>query len=146
MPTEIVETHPPAFAKRVWLVLSYIPLVLVVLTYGTHAVMGLTGSAELKGIVSVLRFGSPFTAVLVFFAGIHDGAVCLMVIFKEKLFPKLPWWPVFVYAAIWPVVPRLLIWMAGNPFEWVEVLIFGTMSLSAWGAQTARNRFDLRWN
>lgn len=145
MSNETFEYQSQSSMNRVWFVLSYIPLALVVLTYGPHAVMGLIGSAELKEIVSVLGFGSAITSLLVFFTGLHDGAVTAMVLAKDKLFPKLPWWPVFIYAAIWPIVPRFLIWMSGQPFEWGEVLIFGSMPLAAWATQIARRKYQLRW-
>ena len=146
MSSETIENHPPSPMNRVLFLLSFVPVIFVVLTFGSHAVMGLIGSADLKEIVSVLGFGSAITAILVFFTGIHDGAVTVVIIAKDKLFPNLPWWPVFIYAALWPIVPRAMIWMVGQPFEWIEVIIFGSMALATWAAQVARERYSLSWS
>ena len=91
MSSEIFDNHPPSSTNRVWFVLSYLPILLVALTFATHAVMGLSGSADLRDIVSVLGFGSTITALLVFFTGLHDGTVTAFVLAKDKLAPDLAW-------------------------------------------------------
>lgn len=146
MSSETVESHPQSPMNRALFLLSFVPVILVALTFGSHAFMGLIGSADLKEVVSVLGFGSAITAILVFFTGLHDGAVTVLVLAKDRIFPSLPWWTVFVYAALWPIVPRVLIWMAGQPFEWVEAVIFGSMALAAWAGQVATKRYGLSWS
>lgn len=121
---------------------SFIPLILVVLTFAVHAFQGVTGQQELRDIVSVLGFGSPIAVILVFFAGIHDGIVTIMLLAKGKLFPALPWVVVFLYAGIWPIVPRAMIWIGGGPFEWIEVLIFAALAGSAYWSHIARPKLQ----
>lgn len=122
---------------------SFIPLILVVLVFGVHAVQGLIGQQVLRDIVSVLGFSGTTTAILVFFAGIHDGAVTTLLIAKDKFFPRLPWWTVFVYAGVWPLVPRAMIWLSGEPFEWVEVAILATLANLAFWAHVTRPKIGV---
>lgn len=138
MPSDSSTFPKNDFVTRGLYYASFIPLILIVLVFGVHAVQGVTGQQELRDIVSILGFGGTITAILVFFAGIHDGVVTALLVGKGKLFPRLPWWTVFLYAGIWPIVPRGMIWFGGGPFEWIEVVIFATLAGLAYWAHIAR--------
>lgn len=119
------------FMKRILYVLSFIPLILLILTFGIHAWWGISGKQELIQIVSVLGFDEFTTRILLYLAGLHDAAVAVLLLINSWLIPKRYWKFIYVWAAIWPIVPRVLIWMGGSPFEWVEVVIFATLSIVA---------------
>ncbi|MEM8949925.1 MAG: hypothetical protein AAGC99_11395 [Pseudomonadota bacterium] len=92
----------------------------------------------MRDIVGVLGLGTTIITILIFFAGIHDGVVAILLLAKGKLFPKLPWWIVFLYAGVWPIVPCAMIWFGSGLFEWIEVVIFGAIAALAYWAHIAR--------
>ena len=70
---------------------SFLPVAMLVLVFAAHAFMGVTGAQELRDIVGGLGFGATLTVIFVFFAGIHDGIVAVLLVVKGKLVPSLPW-------------------------------------------------------
>ena len=138
MPQSATQPSEPRLSTRALYYASFVPLILLVLVFGVHAVMGVVGHQDFHSIIGVLGFGTLLTSVIVFLAGIHDGVVATLLLTKGKLFPALPWWVVFLYAGLWPITPRALIWFGDGPFEWVEVLIFAALAALAYWAHTAR--------
>ena len=119
---------------------SFIPLLLLIITFGGHAAMAFMGHPEIRQVVELLGFGLVATGLLVLLTGVHDTAVVVALLGMRRLFPRAPWWPLFLYAALWPIIPRLIIWSGGARFEWEEVGIFMTLTLLAYIFQVARTR------
>ena len=139
MPQDTTHSSKPTIMNLALYVVSFLPLTLLLLVFGWHAVMGLIGHQDLHDIIAPLGFGELVTSVLVFLAGVHDGVVTALLVTKNALFPSLPFGVVFLYAGLWPIVPRGLIWYGGGSFEWIEVLIFAGIASLAYWAHTTRS-------
>ena len=75
MPQATTHSSKPTSVNLVLYGISFLPLTLLVLVFGGHAVMGLIGHQDLHDIIAPLGFGALVTSVLVFLAGVHDGGV-----------------------------------------------------------------------
>jgi len=110
-------------------ILYYIPYVLLVLTYATHSIQSFIGTPDKLEVLDVLPLNHKATLLLLILAGIHDGFVTVLLLFKERLLPKLPSLYLYLWVGLWPIAPRLILWFGGKPFEWFEALIFLSLSV-----------------
>ncbi|MEW7290299.1 hypothetical protein [Aquimarina sp. 2304DJ70-9] len=94
-------------------------------------------------ILNVLELDILDTLVGLLLIGFHDAIIVALLLFKEKLVPKLPIVYVYIWAGIWPIIPRFILWGGGAPFDWVEVLIFTKLSTISYYLLIRRNSTKL---
>ncbi len=109
--------------------LSYLPVVLLALTYASHGIMGMMLHGEHMALASGFNFGEPTTSVLVIIGGLMDTIVAVLLLFKSKFLKALRCSHLFCFAGIWPVVPRVIEWYLTGHFPWVEFLVFAALTL-----------------
>lgn len=110
----------------------YIPLIILVVIYGGHAVGGLLGSEEFYRLIAVLGFSDSMTRLLVFAIFPLDGLVALLLIFGGKLSRNFPWDWLFLWAGLWPWVPRVLELMGGYELEWGDAVAASVLAALAY--------------
>ncbi len=108
--------------------LYYVFFAFLVLTYATHSIRSFIGTPDKYEVLSVFNLDYMSSLLLLLMAGIHDLLVVILLLFKKKIFPKIPILYVYIWAGMWPIVPRLILWAGGYSFEWVEVFIFAALS------------------
>jgi len=114
--------------KKILLALSYVPLIYIIYVYAEHGVVeAFIERTEFLEIIGILGFGTYITYFLLGVVGILDTFVAILFIRKDRFFPRLPYWTLYLWAALWPIVPRVLEWYGGmdpEPEEafWVAVI------------------------
>ncbi len=129
--------------KRLVKLLSYIPVVLLVIIYTKHSIEAFIGVKYMYDILNILELDILSALVLLVLVGFHDALVATILLFKEKLVPKLSTVYVYIWAGIWPIVPRFILWGGGAPFDWIEVLIFTKLSTISYYLLLRRNTIKL---
>lgn len=117
---------------------SYIPVGLLSLTYLSHGIMSLMLTDEHLALFSSIDLYYEIIPYLVTAGGVMDCIVAVLLIFKHKIIPVLPWKCLFLYAGLWPIVPRIMEWNNGNPFPWIEVIIFSSVATLAYYLKRTR--------
>ena len=119
---------------------SYLPLAFLLFTFAVHSIKGFMGSEEYFTIIGVLGLSSSLTTTLVYLIGPLDGAVALLLLFKGKVLPKLPWLYIYVWAGLWPWVPRVLEGYGGLEMEWGEAAFITVVAALAYYLHQKRQR------
>lgn len=121
--------------KKIINAFFHLPLILLVLTYGWHGIAGLLMGEEYMTTVAVFGLNHHWASILVLFTGLLDASLSILLLFKNMLFPSLPWKWLFLYAGLWPIIPRVLQWMGGDNFAWMEIFIFISVATLAYCLQ-----------
>jgi len=95
----------------------YIPLTILIGIYISHGIEGLEGSEEFRSIIGVIGFSTFINTLLVFLVGLLDSAVAVLLVTKDKILPKFSHIYLFLWAGIWPWIPRVLEWYGGLHVE-----------------------------
>lgn len=111
---------------------SYLPLAFLVFIYFVHAIEGLTGSEDFYTILGVLGLPSTLVTAGVYFAGVHDALIVLLLLFKNRLAPKLPWEALIIWTGIWPWIPRAFEWYGGLESGYIEATIISVAAVLAY--------------
>ena len=110
----------------------YIPLAFLVIGYTGHAVLGLLQDPEYTRLVTTLGLSGTMTMLLVYLIFPLDGAVAYFLLFGNKLSEKFPWGVLFLWAGLWPWVPRVLELKGGYEPEFSDAIIFSVMAALAY--------------
>lgn len=81
---------------------------------------------ECLEIIGILGLGQIVTYFLLGCVGVLDPFVAILFIRKDMFFPNLPYLYLYVWAGLWPVVPRVIEWYGGmdpEPMESVGVAV-----------------------
>ena len=113
------------------MILGFIPHALLVLTYSWHGIGALTMGEEYTMTIAVLSLNEMTNTRLLICVGLLDFSVAIFLIFKDFLLPKLRWILLLLYIGLYPIIPRVLQWMGGDGFAWIEILIFATLAFLA---------------
>ncbi len=121
--------------------LPYIPLLLLAYLYAKHAsgVFSPEEAAEYAEIVETLGFGASVTTALVWGVLPLDGSVAVLLLFANKIFRNFPWDFLFLWATLWPWVPRLIAYRGGVDGEmWLGVVV-SALALLSWYLYKKKN-------
>lgn len=118
--------------KKMQKILLYLPLFLLILIYFGHGFEGFTGSEEFTKIVAVLGLSSSLTAWLVFLIGPLDTGVALLLTFGKRIFPALSWKYLYLWAGLWPWVPRVFELYGGLEVEYFDGIALSILALLAY--------------
>jgi hypothetical protein len=100
--------------KKLFLIISYVPLAYLIYLYGGHGIVeAMIEQDEYLEIIGSLGLGSAITFGLLICTGLLDTFVAVLLIAKDKIWPALPTGYLFLWAGLWPIVPRLLEWHGG---------------------------------
>lgn len=110
--------------------LLYIPLAVLTLVYLKYSISGLLLEKECYGIVSALGFNPTVTAFLVRLVFPLDGTVALLFMFGARI-RRFPWHLLFLWAGVWPWVPRVLQWYGGLGVEYGEAAAVSVLAVLA---------------
>ena len=117
--------------KKILLVLSYVPLAYLIYIYAGHGLIeAFVERDEFLEIIGVLGLGNAITFFLLICTGVLDTFVAVLLVAKDKIWPGLPWVYLFGWAALWPIIPRLIEWYGGmdpEPMEAVGVFVVGVV-------------------
>jgi hypothetical protein len=98
-----------------------------------HAVLGgILGGEEYFKIVGGLGLSDTLTKILVHGLLPIDGGVAVLLIFGNKISRSFPWCTLFVWAGVWPWVPRILEWKAGMEPEIIDAVFVSVMAALAY--------------
>ncbi len=118
--------------QKILLALSYLPLIYIIYIYAGHGtVEAFIERTEFLEIIGILGFGPVITYILLGMVGVLDTFVAILFIRKDMFFPKLPYFVLYLWAGLWPVVPRVIEWYGGmdpEPMEAVSVAIIAALA------------------
>ena len=118
--------------RKIIMVVSYIPAVLLSLTFLSNGFKAIRLADEFLGLVLILGFNQTISSILLLTVGIVDCFIAGLILFKSKILPGLNWRFVFLYAGLWPVVPRILEWYQTGVFPFIEAAIFISVAALAY--------------
>ncbi|MCB9810828.1 MAG: hypothetical protein H6779_00995 [Candidatus Nomurabacteria bacterium] len=116
----------------------YIPALILVFIYAGHAWGGLMQDPEFIELVGTLGFSEEITKYLVYLVFILDGAVVLLILFGSRI-TNLSWKFVYLWAGLWPWIPRYLEIQGGHESEWGEALFITILAFIAYKLHTTKN-------
>ncbi|MBQ4820751.1 hypothetical protein [Aquimarina sp. MMG016] len=114
--------------ERLVKLLFYAPFIMLVITYAKQSIQAFIGTKYMYDISNALEMDTFGTLILFLFVGFHDTMVVVLLLFKEKLLPKLPTIYLYTWVGIWPIIPRFVLWIGGASFVWSEAIIFFLLS------------------
>ncbi len=119
--------------KKVVLALSYVPLIYIIYVYAQHGVVeAFIEQDEFFEVISILGFGSIITYILLGVVGVLDTFVAILFIRKDMFFPKLPYLVLYIWAGLWPIVPRVIEWYGGMDPEPMEAVYIAAIAVVAY--------------
>jgi len=133
------------YMKKFVKLLSYIPFALLVIIYTKHSIQAFIGVKYMSDIINILELDILATLVILVLVGFHDAMVVTLLLFKDKLIPKLPTVYLYIWVGIWPIIPRFILWGGGAPFDWIEILIFTKLSTISYYLLIRRNSIKLNF-
>ena len=114
--------------------LPYVPLLLLAYMYAAHAagVFFPEEAEEYTEILETLGFSATITTALVWAVLPIDGTVALLLLFGNKLCRHFPWNLLFLWATLWPWVPRVIAYRGGVDGEiWLGIVV-SVLALISW--------------
>lgn len=119
--------------KKILFALSYAPLIYTIYVYAGHGVVeAFIERDEFLEIIGILGFGPIITYFLLGCVGVLDTFVAILFIRKDMFFPKMPYFYLYVWAGLWPVVPRLIEWYGGMDPEPMEAVVVAVIAAAAY--------------
>jgi hypothetical protein len=119
--------------KKILLALSYVPLIYIIYVYAEHGIVeAFIERDEFLQIIGTLGFGKIITYILLGGIGIVDTFVAILFIRKDMFFPKLPYFVLYLWAGLWPIVPRLIEWRGGMDPEPMEAVYVAGIAAAAY--------------
>ena len=88
---------------------------------------------EFLEIIGILNLGSLITFILLIFTGVLDTFVAVLLVAKDKIFPKLPYLYLYLWVGLWPIIPRIVEWYGGMDPEPMEAFELSVVAALAYG-------------
>jgi hypothetical protein len=121
------------YMKKILLALSYVPLIYIIYVYARHGVVeAFIERTEFLEIIGILGFGPVITYFLLGVTGALDTFVAILFIRKDMFFPKMPYAFLYLWAALWPIVPRVIEWYGGMDPEPMEAVYVAVIAAAAY--------------
>ena len=129
------------YIKKVLLALSYVPLVYLVYVYAGHGVVeAFIERKEFLEIIGILGFGPIITYILLGATGVLDTFVAILLVRKDTFFPKLPYFVLYAWAGLWPIIPRIIEWYGGMNPEPMEAVYLAVVAAVAYAMHLYRKK------
>ncbi|MEY3784379.1 MAG: hypothetical protein RLZZ230_701 [Candidatus Parcubacteria bacterium] len=124
--------------SKIKTLLLYTPLLITTFNFASHAIPALFTDPEYLELVGSLGFSGSITLYLVYSVFVLDGLVAALLIFGNKLTTNFPWGLLFIWASVWPWVPRGLQYLADVEIEFDVAIFYSIIAVLAYYLATRK--------